>query len=451
MQTKNRAISLAEIRNILDQFLNQEYYNGVSSPTYIQDIMIGEGGQVFCFYETDGVYYQSDISISDGMIEISNLQEVFDRSSNQIRVIKQPNGKYRWFGITAVSVLNRIGVFDSKALFDNLTETLDVEPFPFATMVHVGENISLGSVDMVERYGHILLASGEFNDTDFATETRLLIEREPNYLGFSIGFWNNSETITKSKDNKLRAMYTKGKLKEISFLPEKYAAHPLTTILATNEKEYRMALPNEQALREMLSKMNFSEERIEDIVKGSNTVNRTIEDEKMEVRVKEEELEITQPETQASEKEQKEETRTEVKVEKEIAQSPSQNMEDFEIELSDELVRTIQSEIETNLNTKFAEMQERISALETINSELRSDITSLQNRIKGVEVEDQERIQEIVQDLPARAKSKIKVVTRARSLMDDEANKNPNGNILPDITKPEWAKNLSSATRQKSS
>lgn len=448
MQT--RAITINEIRDILYGYFNQSYYDEDGDiTTQIYDILLGENNSIFCIYKTNGVYYQADISINQGMIELSNIQEVFERSTSQIRVIKQPNGKYRWFGIVGSSVLNRIGVFDSKQLFDDLINNFDPNNLPFTTMVHYGEMFNLGTVDKLERYNHLLLASGEFNDNLFATEIRQLIEKKPDYLGFSIGFWNNSETITKSKDNKLRAMYTKGKLKEISFLPEKYAAHPFTAILSNKiENEENRMLANELALRELLSNMGMDETRINDIVQGANTANRAIEENQLEVRVKEQENELAVQDQTSENQEKASSTQEETK---EITPPAPSPMEDFEIELSDELVRTIQSEIETNLSSKFDELQNRISALEALNTSLQSDISALQNRIKGVEVEDQERIQEIVQDLPKKAKSQIKVVTRARSLVDEASKKNPSLNTLPDTPTPDWANNISKATRQKSS
>jgi len=438
MQT--RAISVHAIHTILYKYFNQsniDEYGEMDWSKYVSivDILVGENNQLICFYKIDGVYYQSNISIVDDLIELSNVQEVFDRASPQIRITKQSNGKYRWFGIVGASVLNRIGVFDSKALFDDLVKNFNDIPLtansfdlPFTTLVHVGEKINLGTVDKLERYENLLLASGEFNDSDYAIRTRNLIEKNPDYVGYSIGFWSNSETITKSNDEKLRAMYTKGRLKEISFLPEKYSAHPLTKSFNLSKEENRMALPNEQALREMLSTMGYDNTKIEDIVNGANTANRVIEENNMEVRVKEEEPVIeAQPQ------------------EKEITQ-PTPDVQDLEIELSEELVRSIQSEIEANLNTTLVALQERISTLEAHNAELQKSVEGLQNRVVGVEKDVTEQVQEIVQDLPAKAKQKVKVVTRARSLVDE---KNPVTNVLPDVTKEGWAKNLATATRNK--
>jgi len=441
---KNRAISINEIRNQIAEYFNHSYYNsyedvGQETFTHVHEMMIGEDGGVFCIYETDGIYYMTDVSLQDGMIELSNVREVFDRINPEIRIVKQPDNKYRWFGIVGTAVLNRIGVFDSKDLFDSFEKNFGTLPLPFYTLVHAGEELRIGNVDWISRYQNTMLGSGLFDDTDIATRARLAIEKEPDYWGNSVGFWNSKELLTKSNDNRLRAMYKEGKLKEISLLPEKYAAHHFTNILSFTdlEKETRMSLSNVDVLKETLKRMGYDDLTIEKMADTVVATNRSITDNNLEVRMKEE-----TPETPAPVEAEKEE---EIRENKENAQI---DLSQFELEISDELIRAISEPIEANFTTRLNELQ---ALFETRMGELKSgyeaELVKIQNRIKGIETDDQEQIQQIVQDLPAKIKSKPVARFVPRSLVDE---KQPDRDMtLPDTSKAGWAAELAKQNLQK--
>lgn len=64
----------------------------------------------------------------------------FEPRHTHISVYRQADGRWRWFSISATSVLNRVGEIDSRELFDNFIRRFpEQNTKPFRTFYHKGE------------------------------------------------------------------------------------------------------------------------------------------------------------------------------------------------------------------------------------------------------------------------------------------------------------------------
>lgn len=272
-EAEQRAISSSDMMYSVYEGLNEYfpedeygYHN-----FWVNDIYFDETGNPFVICSSEGKLYQAVITITDSAITVSKPQEVIvnfspeggeagqsteqteetedlqemgiSRTIPQVSTImRQENGAYRWFGVSCSTVLNRVGFFDTRALFDKFAEFFEANPDHQVVrqFYHQGEGYRTGVVDFVSRDGNLLITSGLYDDTPLAKAEIAARTIDPTYWGDSIGFVGLAYEMADMGNGIFVPAYIDGYLDEVSTLPEHEAASHLTVQTVVSQEVSRM-------------------------------------------------------------------------------------------------------------------------------------------------------------------------------------------------------------------
>lgn len=241
-----RALSMGDIFRRIWDVIEVKY-----PMAYLHDVFAEESNTLFAILSQDGKLYRSEITVTDNEIGLSEWVPVvmefrpIEMRTNT-KIIRQADGRARWFSISATSVLNRVGEIDSQALFDSfIAHATSTGEYPYRTFYHKGEAFRTGQGDFLARDGNCYITSGLYDDSEIARAEQAAIEREPDYWGESIGYLPTSAPQMLDVSGVKIPVYRTGIHKEISTLPEREAANLFTVIRHTEVN--RMMSPNEKA------------------------------------------------------------------------------------------------------------------------------------------------------------------------------------------------------------
>jgi len=157
------------------------------------------------------------------------------RTTGREMIIRQGDGKVRWLNVSATAVLNRVGEFDSRALFDNFIRRAGNDLSSVKRdFYHLGEfspDFILGDVDGLWRDDAVLISTGTYRDTPLAQAIVRAITKDPTAWGDSIAYLPVGEPETTDVNGTPISVYRDGVLQFIATLPEARAASELTATL----------------------------------------------------------------------------------------------------------------------------------------------------------------------------------------------------------------------------
>lgn len=235
---------------------------------YVLDLYTEAGGAMYAVLAQEGKLYRSEVSLTDGTATLGEWQQVeVDFSAApagemraaddpipgraRVQMVRQKDGRVRWFSQSCSAVLNRSGEIDGTALFDSfIRHAEETGEYPIRQFFHAGEGFKTGQADWLARDGFIYLTSGLFDDSEIARAEIAAREREPEYWGESIGYDATAAPIMVDVGGGVKLpLYTEGIHREISTLPEKDAAAIFTR---TAQEVRRMTQLSQRQLDELI-------------------------------------------------------------------------------------------------------------------------------------------------------------------------------------------------------
>lgn len=234
-----RALSMPRLYEAISSLL----YEGDDWP-FLLDVY-ADGGDLYALTTQDGRLYRQPIGVQGEMVTLGERQQVMEAhpTVNQSRTVirQQADGRWRWYSISATSVLNRVGEIDSRDLFDSfITHAQETGEYPIRMFYHQGEGYRTGQADFLARDGYCYVTSGVFDDTPLARAEVAARQADPDYWGESIGFLPKADPDMVGIAEGINIpVYRRGINREISTLPEREAASLFTV---TRQEVQRMAL-----------------------------------------------------------------------------------------------------------------------------------------------------------------------------------------------------------------
>lgn len=231
-----RAIGFDRIRNQVWNKLDHMSMMG-SAYFFLIDVYL-DGGALYAIVSSDGKLYRSDITVENNEIELGEMRavmEAFEETQERhiTRVYQQPDGRWRWFSISATAFMNRVGEIDSTKLFDSfVAHAGKTGEYPYRTFVHQGQKMRIGQGDFLARDGFVYITSGLYEENNpLASAAIVALQRNPSAWGESIGYLPTAEPVMWEITRGINIpVYEAGINLEISMLREKDAASWFTAV-----------------------------------------------------------------------------------------------------------------------------------------------------------------------------------------------------------------------------
>lgn len=235
-------------------------------------------GRMYLITADKGKLYRYDVMMQNDEPMLGVPVEVMENhppmGQTRTTITRRADGRYRWFSVSATSVLNRVGEIDSRELYDNfIKHAEETREYPIRQFYHQGEKFRTGQADFLARDGNCYVTSGLFDDSPLALAEIEARNREPSYWGESIGYLPLVEPEIMRIAEIGIPVYTDGIHKEISTLPEREAANLFTT---TQQEVSRMMTG--PAWEAFLKLWNGDEQKAREwLEQNAEATNRAIE------------------------------------------------------------------------------------------------------------------------------------------------------------------------------
>ena len=413
-QTIERAVGFSQMREQLWDGLEtspQTQEDGMAWPI---DIFY-DGGDIFAIVAQKGKFYRIPLTITDTEMtlgEWTQVAQVFEPVKQSLRVYRQADGRYRFVGIAATSVLNRVAQIDSRDLFDSFIEdTADTGIWPRMDFYHQGRTNEaaweFGTVDYHVREGFCYIVSGLLDSDHPLTEATVRAFNEsPDTWGFSIEFYAFGEPEKVLVNPEVRIpVYKKGRIVRVSLVREKDAASLFTRVGNITEEKIRMKRDTTEALAELFGTDEAAKKFLEQFGLDVDEVNRTVTDEKLVARSSqgsdqgnESEDAVEDEETETEDEEKSEETSLLELDETAMAELGRQVFSSPEFKLIAQSLIKIHSQLEEMATARAADAK-AIADLQAAN-------VNSAKRLAQVEKSETVKKQEYRQDIPAQATRK---------------------------------------------
>lgn len=337
-------------------------------------------------------------------------------------VHRQSDGRYRWIGVSAASVLNRVGEIDSRDLFDSfIAYAKETGDYPIRMFFHRGEQFRTGQADFLARDDNLLITSGLFDDTEIGRAEAEARMSDPDYWGDSIGYLPMEEPEIVRVNEVEIPVYRNGRLAEISTLPEARAASWFTN---SNVTEVRRMMTEVEF--EAFAKLFQGDEDQARAWLESNVdpTNRAIAEDGL----------ITRDDGEA-----------EGKPEAEAPEAPEQEVEqpevqEREIELDDaavaEIARSVEGLFTERTEAALAPISEQLTELVEAVQTMATNQADIGERLEALEQDESDKQRKWVNDLPRR--SKLNITYRPREAHRPEAEELEEQESLADKASKIW-------------
>lgn len=379
-----------------------------------------ETGQLYGLFNERGKLLRATIDVeADGeTLAIGKMQSVVHQftpvNRSGFTVIRQTDGRYRFFMIAGTAILNRVGEIDSTKLYDDMIQRAESTGYyPTLDFYHLGEVdpiFEFGQFDFLGREGVAYVGSGLMEEDHPLTKAavRTLGSDKAETWGASIEYYRpenrGMETIDLGNGIEIVA-YTEGLNTRISILPEQDAACWFTSLkLEERMAKNKLTERSLEALRDFFGDDEDSWKAFMAKVKG---INKEVRDKNLISRTKKE------PATE----------------EQETEEAPA---DEFEIDdaVVNALVAIARTQMESSIVATVTQNLETVTAtlatLTTGQETVMAQMNGMQERLAALEAEDQE-VQQVRQtDMPARAQLRTKVTYRPsvdKTVRDVEENK----------------------------
>lgn len=193
-----------------------------------------ENGNMYALYTDRGKLYRYPVVVNGDSVSLGERMQVTEMHvpvmQSRFVIRQQPDGRYRWFSVSATAVLNRVGEIDSRDLFDSFVKHAEeTGEYPIRQFFHQGDMFKTGQADFLAREGYCYITSGIYDDTPIGLAEVKARQANPDYWGDSIGFLPTVEPELSEITNGINIpVYWQGVNKEISTLPEDLAASLFT-------------------------------------------------------------------------------------------------------------------------------------------------------------------------------------------------------------------------------
>lgn len=341
-------------------------------------------------------YEQAQEVAPNSIYELAGKPVPTKRTSQM--VVRQANGKLRWFGVAATAVLNHDGMIDSRALFDSFIAHIErTKEYPQYDVLHFGEHCIVGQADYVFRDGAVYYATGTFNDDEFSQAVARGLEQDPGYWGHSIMFLSGQPDKLNIYDMDI-PVFREGINKFISIVPRSRAASMFTDVTV---QERGKTMMTDQQYNEMVKLVgkDLADKKRDELTQ----LNRTIDEAGLISREKKtEQSKAEEPKPEAKPVTLVAEIRTE---EPKPAEDKTVTTEPEKRAVDDATVQALTAKVE-ELLTKLNSMMGAVG-------DVQSEQKQLAERLALVEKPVEERIAVALADAP---EPKSSTITRAREV-----------------------------------
>jgi hypothetical protein len=414
---QKRALSQSQLWSMVHDQLEQLY----DWDYWPMDIYYDESGMPFVVVAVGGKLFRHSIMLDEDLTTIGEaipvMQEFVPTARTTTTIKRMADNRWRWFSVSASSVLNRVGEIDSRDLFDSfVTHAEETGEYPIRQFYHAGESFRTGQADFLARDGNLYITSGLYDETDIAEREVKARQKEPEYWGDSIGYLPTDKAeLLEVSENVTIPVYKRGINKEISTLPEAEAANLFTANTEMLEvRRVKMALKGKQ--KDAFVKLfdDNEDEANQWLDEHAEARNRAIEQDGLITRSDSSEVE-TETETESETETETEDQETEVVY-----------------ELSDEDAAQVLEKSETiqQLVAAVEALAERLEANEVASQQRQKQLTDqlqeMTGRLEVVETDDETKQREWLDNQPRRFNGRARHIIRPRvSRSNDSGNEEP--------------------------
>lgn len=461
-QLFSKVYDLLRELNLEACYIGEDGYVYIDWDTYLSpmDLYYDDDGSLFLLCTRAGKLYRIPVQVNssaaaDGEeVALGAPVEVpltGRRVQSRFSVVRDAAGKLRWYAIAASSVLNRVGEIDSRELFDSfVAHATETGEYPLLSFYHLPEQIRFGVADFLARDENLYLAAGTFDENDIARAAAEGLLQSTDEWGTSIGFLPISEPALLRVGEVNIPVYTRGINSEISIVLEREAAAHFTSI-GTKEVERSMEKTVYDRLVALVGK-----ERADALAAQTDETNRAIAAQGMitrEANETEDGARVTTATTSASGTNAVATTVTAEAQPPAATETPAQERE---LVLDEETLATLadaltarlpfqalQDAVNANTNA-LAQLTPRMEQMENAQRSIsEATLTQIEERLAALELDDETRHTEWVQDLPPQRTVITLRPREARAVQVDE-----NGNPIPP-TSQELAANTLAGMKSK--
>jgi len=437
----DRAISFMRIREQLWEALDASDEVNERGWAYPIDVYVGDNGvDLFSIVTQGGKLYQVPLTFTDENLSLGEwlqVTEVFEpvsQTKNRYTIRRQKDGKYRWLFVAATSVINRVGEIDSTSLFDSFVEdAAETGDYPRVDFYHLGssdpEKWEFGTADYLARDGCCYIATGLFDEGHPLAKAAIrAYEEQPDVWGCSIEFYAIGEPEILVMDPKVQVpVYKEGKNTRISIVKEVDAAGLFTRVANVTEENVRMKRDIMAVLEEFFAD---DEEGLQKFAEGVDNVNRTIKADGLVHRAKK--AKTTQALADAKATVNDEEDEDEDEEDEDGSETEETAGEQDPIELDEEAISQLAKQVLAgpemtaiaqaiaNMQASFDKFAEDHKATTEEVARLRKANGKLAARLDEISKDEDQKLQEKVEDLPARSRRKATFRPRDAYASDDE-------------------------------
>lgn len=230
VKLEKRDVSSRELYHMLIDRINNE-------DDCIVDFYFAPDNTNYVITSNNGTLYkrQFDLTENHGDIvlgEAVKIEESLKEQETRTKIVRQTDGRVRWFSVSGTSVINRVGEIDSRELYDSFIENArSTGKYPIRMFWHMGDKFRTGQCDYLAREGNCYITSGLYDENSLLAEIEIAArEAEPNRYGESNGFESNVYGLEQVAKDIYVPVFRKGIHKEISTLVENRAASLFTLI-----------------------------------------------------------------------------------------------------------------------------------------------------------------------------------------------------------------------------
>jgi hypothetical protein len=250
--------------------------------TFMVDLF-ADNGQLVVLLNQAGKLYRASVGIAGETAQIAGPLEPVEMNfaptmRSRFTVMRQTDGRTRWFALVGTNVLNRSAQIDSAALYADLVRNFRAGAEPvYLDFFHEGPLV-LGVVDWVDTDGHALVASGLLDDNELARAYMDASAVGRGQWGCSISYMPSTEPRSMEiVPGVTIPVYEAGVLRRIAVLPEAKAASWFTAI---GVEVKRMKKDVEDALKTLFG----DEEKAKAFVASIDATNRSIDEQGLVTR-----------------------------------------------------------------------------------------------------------------------------------------------------------------------
>lgn len=392
----------------------QRLYQGVWEALYridpeawLTDIY-QDGAAQYVVYASGGKLYRADLTQSGESVTLGAPVQVTEDHppAARMNVIRQADGRARWFLQAGTATLDRMGEIDSTALFDTFVERArESGNYPLLDFFHE-EGLVIGAADYVARDDYVYIASGVFDEASPIAQAVIRDSTlNPSYWGASITFHPDGEPeMVEIADGIKVPVYTAGTNTRIAILPETRACSWFTALVT--EGVNRMKDETVKELERLLGA-----EAAASIVAQVDSTNRAITDSGM----------ITREDAPAAEPAQ-DAPAAEVET-PEAAPTAEMELDDSVIAAVAEKVgatyKALYDEMAATMAAGLAELKAALDAMTPVAETSTREIAALKERVDALAVDDEEKQRRWLEDQPKRGQVRATYRPRVENSGDE--------------------------------